>query len=215
MKSGKKFNTFKVNSVKTLNSLKMKGVPIMAFTKEFLKGLGISDDVADSIFAERGKELNSSNSSIQTLTSERDELAKQLQALQAEHDSLSAAYEADKQNYSTLSTDLESYKQKVTAFEEADAARKAEEAAKAHEAELNGKITAAIGDAKFTSDYARNGVIADMKSAYEQDSTVDLASVFTSLTQDKAGVLATEHQKVSATEVDSELQHIRSLMGLT
>lgn len=62
--------------------------------------------------------------------------------------------------------------------------------AEAEDKALTDAITAVFGDKKFTSDYVRNGIIADMKTeiAKVENKGKGYAEIFESLTKDKAGI---------------------------
>lgn len=49
------------------------------FTREFLKGLGLSDEDIEKIMAEHGKATNDLNKQVETLTTERDDLKEQVE----------------------------------------------------------------------------------------------------------------------------------------
>lgn len=67
--------------------------------------------------------------------------------------------------------------------------RNAAEAKKADD-ELTNAITSVFGDKKFTSDYVKNGLIADMKSeiAKPENKGKGYKEIFESLTKDKDGI---------------------------
>ncbi len=66
------------------------------------------------------------------------------------------------------------------------------EKAKAEDAALTEAITAVFGNKKFTSDYVKNGIIADMKAEIlkPENKGKGYAEIFDSLTKDKTGIFA-------------------------
>ena len=60
------------------------------------------------------------------------------------------------------------------------------------DAELTDAITAVFGDKKFTSDYVRNGIIADMKAeiAKPENKGKGYTEIFEALTKEKEGIFA-------------------------
>lgn len=116
----------------------------------------------------------------------------------------------------------EEYKKKFEELqdkiEKDDKARKAEQEDK----ELTAAIEAVFGDKKFTSDYVRNGIIADMKTeiAKPENKGKGYTEIFDTLTKDKEGIFATEN-KMSMTGINPnanretvEDSQIRAAMGL-
>ena len=87
--------------------------------------------------------------------------------------------------------------------------------------ELTEAITAVFGDKKFTSDYVRNGIIADMKTeiAKPENKGKGYAELFESLTKDKAGIFENPNSPANMTgmgNVDPNVSEdaMRAVMGL-
>lgn len=172
----------------------------MAITKDFLENLGITGDAANAIFAERGKEITESNNKIAELTSKNKELTDNIASLTSEKDSLAKKV-----------TDADSYKKQLEAYQ-----------TEAAEKDLNEKIEALFKDKKFTSDYAKNGLISDIKKKFAEDgNTLGLSEICDTLTKDKTGIFESRHRKASLPSAGSganddaeEMLRIRQLMGL-
>ena len=182
----------------------------MAITTEFLNGLGISADVASAIFKERGIEINEANSKISELTEQNNKLNESIKTLISEKESLSK-----------LAGDAETYKKKYEEFEAENKARIEREQAAVADKELTDKILAVFGDKKFTSDYVKDGLIADIKKIHAADTTKGLSEIFTELTKDKEGIFKSSHDKLNLSDssdggkVDnSSLDAIRAAFGL-
>ena len=180
----------------------------MSITKEFLENLGITGEAADAIFAERGKEITEVNKKIESLTSENAKLNENINNISAEKDKLSK----DAVDSSAIQKQFDDYKAEI-------AAMLSKRDAEAADKELTSKIESVFGDKKFTSDYARVGLINDIKSKYnEEGNTSSLSEIFDSLTKDKTGIFESQHKKVvipssgANSDSDDELQKIRENM---
>lgn len=86
---------------------------------------------------------------------------------------------------------------------------------------LTDAITAVFGDKKFTSDYVRNGIIADMKTeiAKDENKGKGYAEIFESLTKDKEGIFANPNGPANMTGMNDKDPNItddmaREVMGL-
>ena len=99
-------------------------------------------------------------------------------------------YETEIANLKESSKENDDWKSK---FETLDAKIKQDEAdakAKAEDEILTNNIISAFGDKKFTSDYVRNGLIADIKSELSkaENKGKGISEIFDSLTKDKEGI---------------------------
>ena len=183
----------------------------MSITKEFLENLGITGEAADAIFAERGKEITEVNKKIESLTSENAKLNENINNISAEKDKLSK----DAVDSSAIQKQFDDYKAEI-------AAMLSKRDAEAADKELTSKIESVFGDKKFTSDYARVGLINDIKSQYNKEgNTSSLSEIFDSLTKDKTGIFESTHKKLSIPQSGSgsgatsseELLKMKQLMG--
>ena len=190
-----------------------EGVITMSITKEFLRDIGVSEESADKIFAERGKEIQESNLKINDLNSK-------IASLVEENESLSSK----SNNNEDLLKQIEGYKKTISEYEKEKADRAtAEERAEA-EKKLNADIEALFADRRFTSDYAKAGLIADIKKAKLDTPTADLSLIFETLTKGKEGIFASNSQpkvkipRAGDTNIDKNLideeAKIRRIMGL-
>ena len=183
----------------------------MSITKEFLEKLGITGEAADAIFAERGKEITEVNKKIESLTSENAKLNESINNISAEKDKLSK----DAVDSSAIQKQFDDYKAEI-------AAMLSKRDAEAADKELTSKIESVFGDKKFTSDYARVGLINDIKSKFnEEGNTSSLSEIFDSLTKDKTGIFESTHKKLSIPQSGSgsgatsseELLKMKQMMG--
>lgn len=139
--------------------------------REFLKGLDLDSELIDTIMAEHGK----------IVTKDKEEL----QALKTEISNL-------KEN----SKDMADWKSK---FEELDSKIKEQEAKKQAEEQdkiLTNNILEVFGDRKFTSDYAKNGLLNDIKNGLNlpENKGKGIQELFDSLTKDKEGIFVNPNQ---------------------
>lgn len=126
------------------------------------------------------------------------------------------------QNLKDSNASAEDWKKK---FEDLTADIEAKEEAAKKEAEdkaLTDAITASFGEKKFTSDYVRNGIIADMKVeiAKPENKGKGYAELFEAITKDKEGIFANPNPPADMTgmgKVDTgngDIDKMRAAMGL-
>ena len=177
---------------------------------DFLKNLELSDEVIQKILAENGKDIEKEKEKTKealdknkTLTEDIDKLNKDITELKNSN--------ATADDYKKKFEELQ---QKV---ENDEKAAKAEAEDKA----LTEAITAVFGDKKFTSDYVRNGIIADMKTeiAKAENKGKGYAEIFESLTKDKEGLFENPNKPadmtgMSNTDPDITDNAARAVMGL-
>lgn len=161
---------------------------------EILKSLGVDfDETKKSSFE---KEFIESYKTINDYTKQKEKLEK----VQADFDEAKA--QADKLNEDIKKMDIEGSKEtiealqkKVKEYEETEKSRKENEEKEKADKEMTEKITAIFGDKKFTSDYVRNGIVADIKSQFAKDNTKGLEKIFEELTKDKDGIFVNEQSE--------------------
>ena len=140
--------------------------------REFLKGLDLDSELIDTIMAEHGKIVTKDKEELQTLKSQMKELkenSKNADELQAKYDEL------------------------VKANEEREAKKKAEEEDKI----LTDNINALFEGKTFTSDYARNGLMNDIKNGLNnpENKGKGIQDLFNELTKDKTDIFANPNQQ--------------------
>ena len=88
------------------------------------------------------------------------------------------------------SKELDNLKQELQTFKDNEAKRVAAEKAQKEDETLTNNIVSVIGDKKFTSDYVKNGIIADIKSELKKSENVGkgIKEIFETLTKDKQGL---------------------------
>ena len=139
--------------------------------REFLKGLDLDSELIDTIMAEHGKLVTKDKEELQTLKSQMKELkenSKNANELQAKYDEL------------------------VKANEEREAKQKAEEEDKI----LTDNISALFEGKTFTSEYARNGLLNDIKSGLNkpENKGKGIQDLFDELTKDKTDIFTNPNQ---------------------
>ena len=180
--------------------------------KEILKqlfGEAVTEEVLKKFNTELGvrfvakADYNTKLEEIKTLKGEKTTLEGKITELS---EATGSAEEYKKQ--------LEDLKKEIADKEKADKEAKAD-------AELTDAITAVFGDKKFTSDYVKNGIIADMKSeiAKPENKGKGYAEIFESLTKDKEGIFQNPNQPIEIPgmgPVDPKTSEntMRAIMGL-
>ena len=140
--------------------------------REFLKGLDLDNELIDTIMAEHGKLVTKDKEELQTLKSQMKELkenSKNANELQAKYDEL------------------------VKANEEREAKQKAEEEEKL----LNENINTLFEGKTFTSEYARNGLLNDIKNGLNkpENKGKGIQDLFNELTKDKTDIFVSPNQQ--------------------
>ena len=136
-------------------------------------------------------------------------LAEHGKSVKTETEKVESKYKKDIEEYKTTIDDLkqqvenapsseeiENLKQKITDFEAKETARiENEKTAKAEEI-LNNNILAVFGDRKFSSDYAKNGLLADIKAEMkkEENQGKGIKDIFDELTKDRTDIFANPNQ---------------------
>lgn len=150
--------------------------------REFLKGLDLDSELIDTIMAEHGKLVTRDKEELQTLKSQMRELkenSKNADELQSKYDEL------------------------VKANEEREAKQKAEEEEKV----LNDNINALFEGKKFTSEYAKNGLLNDIKAGLDkpENNGKGIQELFDELTKDKTDIFVNPNQQMDMPSMgDSE-----------
>ena len=151
--------------------------------EEILKQLfgdAVTDDILKQFNTELGKKFvaksdyNTKLDRIKELEGDKKTLEEKITTLTDEAE-----------NNADVVKELENLKKEIKDKEDAD--KKAKE-----DAELTNAIVASFGDKVFTSDYVKNGIIADMKTeiAKPENKGKGYTELFESLTKDKEGIFA-------------------------
>lgn len=103
------------------------------------------------------------------------------------------------------SNSAEDYKSQLEKLQKEIKEKADADKAAAEDAALTEAITAVFGDKKFTSDYVKNGIIADMKTeiAKPENKGKGYAEIFESLTKDKNGIFENPNTPADMTGMGS------------
>lgn len=146
--------------------------------REFLKGLELDKETIDTIMAEYGKNLQGLKEQVDDYKTKISDYEKQLKDM------------TEKSNDSQkLQDELKKLKDDIATRETEEKAKKAEET-------LNNNILAVFGDKKFSSEYAKNGLLSDIKAAMkkEENQGKGIKDLFDELTKDKTGIFENPNQ---------------------
>lgn len=145
----------------------------------------LESEQIDKVMALYGKAITKKDNEIETLTNSKKELEEKV-----------ATYETKINEFNESAKDNADWKTKYeelqTSIKEQEAKRKAEEEDKI----LTNNITSIFGDKKFTSDYAKKGLIADIKAELgkAENKGKGIQEIFDVLTKDKEGIFVNENQ---------------------
>ncbi len=187
----------------------------MAITVKYLEGLGIEKEIAEKIFAERSKEIESDKAKVTELENKLSEKESSLNSLTEEIEKLkndNASAEDFKTKFEALQREIKEKEDK------AEADRKAKEKADG----IENRFNAVVGDKKFNHDAIRADYLKKFGEALESkdfEGKSD-ADILHALTKDDAAAfegvttftLAGGAGKGIGTEIDDA--QARAVMGL-
>ena len=160
--------------------------------KDYLEGLEIGDDKLKlskedikGIIAESGKVVNTETEKV------RNDLQKDIDTYKSTIDDLKQQIEK-----APSSDDIENLKTKIADYEQKEADRIAKEQAEKEEQLLTNNILSVFGDKKFTSEYAKNGLMNDIKLELkkEENKGLGIQEIFDNLTKDRTDIFANPNQ---------------------
>lgn len=154
--------------------------------KEFLESLEIgegkvklSKEEIKSILTESGKVVTNETNKVRTeLTNEINTYKTTITNLENQVKGMPS------------SDDVTKLKDEIQALKDAETQRLANEKARQEDETLTNNIVSVFGDKKFTSDYVKNGLIADIKSELKKTENAGkgIKDIFETLTKDKQGI---------------------------
>ena len=152
--------------------------------REFLKGLDLDQETIDTIMAEHGKIVTKDKEEIQSLKGQIADI---------------------KQN-----SDGVDWKKK---YEKLDAQLKDQEAQKKAEEDdrlLTNNILQSFGDKKFTSEYAKNGFISDIKNALSspENKGKGIRDLVEELSKDKDGIFANPNPNIDVPGANENVDNV-------
>lgn len=176
--------------------------------REFLKGLGLDDDIIEKIITENGKDVQAEIAKANTLQKDLDNEKEARGKLENEIGELK---KADPKKLQETIDDLE---EKIRKRTEAD------EQAKQNKA-LAERFSAVAGEKKFLNDFTQNGVLAEFKEALGKDENKGKGDkeIFESLVKDRDGIFSNSNPPidmpgVEPTNEDTRTDILRAAMGL-
>lgn len=176
--------------------------------REFLKGLGLDDDVIEKIITENGKDVQAEIAKANTLQKDLDNEKEAREKLENEIGELK---KADPKKLQETIDDLEDKIRKRT---------EADEQAKQNKAFAE-RFSAVAGEKKFLNDFTQNGVLAEFKEALGKDENKGKGDkeIFESLVKDRDGIFSNSNPPidmpgVEPTNEDTRTDILRAAMGL-
>lgn len=147
----------------------------------------LSKEEIKSILAEHGKSVKTETEKVES------KYKKDIETYKTTIDDLKSQVEK-----APSSEEIENLKQKITDFETKETARIEEERTRKAEETLNNNILAVFGDRKFSSDYAKNGLLSDIKAEMkkEENQGKGIKDIFEELTKDKTDIFVNPNQVV-------------------
>lgn len=143
---------------------------------EFLKNLGLDDDIIQKIMAENGKDIEREKGKATEYKTQLDTANEQLKTLT---DTVKAAEGKD----DTIKT----LQDKVTAYEKAENARKESEQAAQHKAALKARFDPLKGENTYLNEGTENWIFGEFEKALADQSNAGKsdADIFAEVTKDK------------------------------
>jgi chromosome segregation ATPase len=145
----------------------------------------LESEQIDKVMALYGKAITKKDKEIETLKSSKEELENKV-----------ATYESKINEFNESAKDNADWKSKFeelqTSIKEQEAKQKAEEEDKI----LTNNINALFEGKKFTSEYARNGLLNDIKTGLNkpENKGKGIQDLFNELTKDKTDIFASDNQ---------------------
>lgn len=148
--------------------------------RDFLKGLDLDKETIDTIMAEHGK-------NIQGLKEETESLKQKV-----------TTYETEIQTLKQSSKENDGYKEKFEALDKKIKDQETEDQKRKEDEVLTTNILNSFGDKKFASEYAKNGLIADVKSELgkSENKGKGIIEIVENLTKDKDGIFLNPNKPV-------------------
>lgn len=137
------------------------------------------------ILAEHGKSIKTETEKVETKY--KDEIANYKNTINDLKDQVQKAPD---------SKEIENLKNKIADYEQKETDRLAKEKAEKEEQALNTNILNVFGDKKFTSDYAKTGLMNDIKLELKKDENKGkgINDIFNELVKDRTDIFANPNQ---------------------
>lgn len=160
--------------------------------KDYLESLEIgenkeklSKEMIKGILAESGKVVNTETEKVE------NQYKTDIENYKSTIDDLKAKMEK-----APKTEEIESLKNQIADFEKKEAERIETEKAKKADEVLTNNILAVFGDKKFTSEYAKNGLLNDIKSQLkkQENEGKGIKDIFDELTKDRVDIFESPNQ---------------------
>lgn len=161
-----------------------------------LEALNLEKEAIDKIMDMNGADIEAKKAEINTLKTQLKESKESISELNEKLKDVDSKDET-----------IGNLKKQIDDMVQAEKDREENERKKKADDELTERIVSAFPEGvEFTSDYAKNGVIADIKSALKEDATLGVKEIFESLTKDKEGIFKNkQHEKLKIPGIDSKI----------
>jgi DNA repair exonuclease SbcCD ATPase subunit len=145
----------------------------------------LENEQIDKVMALYGKVIAKKNNEIEKLTSSQKELEDKI-----------TTYETKINEFNESSKDNAEWKAKYEELQTSIAEKEAKAKAEEEDKLLTNNILEVFGDKKFTSEYAKNGLLNDIKSELNkaENKGKGIQDIFDSLTKDKTDIFANPNQ---------------------
>lgn len=176
----------------------------MSITKEFLKELGVTEEAADKIFAERGKEIEADKKKLENYETALAEIKTLKEDLETAKETIKAAegLTGDKKE---LEDELKKYRDAEEVREKAEAeAQKTKLYTDSLEELLNGR--------EFANEFTGDTIIKKIRELHEADSTKGVEHYFKQLTEGKDGVFKSQNPsgaQIPPVNADSQGEEVK------
>lgn len=156
----------------------------------------LTEEQKDLVMSLYGKAITKKDKEIETLNSKKNELEEKI-----------STYETKINEFNANAKDNADWKHKFddlqNQIKDQEAKRKAEE----DDRLLTNNILQSFGDKKFTSEYAKNGLINDVKSALAkpENKGKGITDLVAELSKDKEGIFASPNEKIDVAGVNENI----------
>jgi small-conductance mechanosensitive channel len=156
----------------------------------------LTEEQKDLVMSLYGKAITKKDKEIETLNSKKNELEEKI-----------STYETKINEFNANAKDNADWKHKFddlqNQIKNQEAKRKAEDEDKI----LTNNIIQSFGDKKFTSEYAKNGLINDVKSALAkpENKGKGITDLVAELSKDKEGIFASPNEKIYVAGVNENI----------
>lgn len=150
---------------------------------EFLKGLGLDEDIIAKIQAESGKDVAAEKDKASNLKKQLDDEQKARKTLE------SKVAELEKVDADGLNKEIADLKKQISD-------RKAQDDAAAADKALRSRFKGVSGEAKFINDITEKGIYAEFKDAVSKDENKGKGDkeIYEDLVKDRDGIFAPKNQ---------------------